>query len=77
MFLKVIFQRLLFFQEKERYIFLFDERREEKERTRHELLYLFIYLLYVWKQEQNGNTTANAKYFEKNKKEQVVVRNLF
>ena len=48
---------------------MFDERREEKERTRYELLYLFIYLLYVWKQEQNGNTTANAKYFEKNKKE--------
>ena len=54
--------------------------REEKKRREPDtnfFIYLFIYLLYVWKQEQNGNTTANAKYFEKNKKEQVVVRNLF
>ena len=57
---------------------LFDERREEKrEPDTKFFIYLFIYFLYVWKQEQNGNTTANAKYFEKNKKEQVVVRNLF
>ena len=46
---------------------MFDERREEK---REPDTKFFIYLfLYVWKQEQNGNTTANAKYFEKNKKE--------
>ena len=44
--------------------------REEKKRENQIRTSLFIYfILYVWKQEQNGNTTANAKYFEKNKKE--------
>ena len=42
--------------------------REEKKRENQIRTSLFIYfILYVWKQEQNGNTTANAKYFEKNK----------
>ena len=45
--------------------------REEKKRENQirNSLFIYFFFLYVWKQEQNGNTTANAKYFEKNKKE--------